>query len=97
MNRVVCDVIRSYLTQDIKYHVMIKTSTKKIWEILDSKYLTKSLENRSHLKTRLYRFQLKKGISISEHMNNYTKLFADLTNVDAVIEKDDVDSFDFSS
>ena len=38
---------------------------------------------------RLYRFQLKKGISISEHMNNYMKLLADLTNVDEVIKNKD--------
>ena len=36
-----------------------------------------------------YRFQLKKGISIDEHINNYMKLLADLTNVDVVIEVKD--------
>ena len=30
MNRMVCGIIRSYLTQDIKYHVMIKTTVKNI-------------------------------------------------------------------
>jgi len=38
---------------------------------------------------KLYRFQLKKSISIGEHMNNYTKLLADLANVDVVIEDED--------
>ena len=38
---------------------------------------------------RLYHFQLKKSISIGEHMNNYTKLLTDLTNVDVVIEDED--------
>ena len=66
----------------------IETSAKKIPEILESKYLTKSTENRLHLKRRLYRFQLKKDISISEHMNNYTKLLAGLLNVDVVIEEE---------
>jgi len=54
MYRTACDVIRSYLTQDIKYHVMTETFAKKIWEILESKYLTKS-----------YHFQLKNEISMS--------------------------------
>ena len=57
--------------------------------MLESKYLIKNIENRLHLKRRLYRFQLKKGISIDEHMNNYTKLLADLVNVDVVIEEGD--------
>ena len=89
MNRTGCGVIRSYLTQDIKYHVMTETFTKKIWKILESKYLTKSIENRLHLKRRLYRFQLKKEISIREHMNDYTKLLADLANVNMSIEEED--------
>ena len=46
MNKTTCGVIRSYLTQNIKYHVITKTSTKKIWEILEGKYLITSIENR---------------------------------------------------
>ena len=42
-----------------------------------------------HLKRRLYRFQLKRGLSIDGHMNNYTKLLTDLVNVDVKIEEED--------
>jgi len=48
-----------------------------------SKYLRKSVENHLHLR-RLYRFQLKR-----DHINTYTKLLADLANVDVVIEDED--------
>ena len=41
------------------------------------------------MKRRLYRFQLKKGLSIDDHMNNYTKLLANLVNVDVAIEEKD--------
>jgi len=58
MNRIACGVIRSSSSQDVKYDVMNVTSKKKSWEILASKYLMKSVENRLHLKRRLYRFQL---------------------------------------
>ena len=51
-----------------------------------SKYLMKSVENRLHLKRRLYYIQLQKGISISNHINICTKLLTNLANVDAVIE-----------
>ena len=34
MNRAACGIIRSYLKQNIKYHVMTETSAKNIWEIL---------------------------------------------------------------
>jgi len=46
--------------------------------------LTKSIENRLHLKKRLYHFQLKKRISIGEYINNYTKLLTNLAKVDKV-------------
>ena len=68
---------------------MNETPAKSIWEILASKYLTKSVENRLHLKMKLYHFQLKGEISISDHINNYTKLFTDLTNLDVAIEDED--------
>ena len=56
MNRSACGVIRSCLTQDLKYNVMDETSARKIWEMLAEKYLTKSVENILHLKRRLYHF-----------------------------------------
>jgi len=68
---------------------MNETSTRKIWEILKSEYLTKSFENHLYLKRRLYRFQLKKRISISEHMNIYMKFLTNLANMDKVIKDED--------
>ena len=89
LKRTMCDIIRSYLIYDIKYHVITETSGKKIWEILESKYLTKNIKNRLYLKRRLHRFQLKNRISIYKHKINYTKLLVDLTNVDEVIKDED--------
>ena len=77
------------MTQDLKYHVMTKTSARKIRELLESKYLTQSIKKQLQLKRRFYRFQLKKEIFIDEHMNNYTKLLADLANVEEVIKDAD--------
>jgi len=45
----------------------------------------KSIENQLHLKMRLYRFQLKKGIFIGEH----TKFLEDLANVVEMIDDED--------
>ena len=89
MNRMVCDLIKSCLIQDIKYHVLYETSARNMWEILEKKYLTKIIESRLHLKRRLYRFQLQKELSIAEHMNDYTKLLTDLDNMNVTIEEKD--------
>ena len=64
MNRSACGLIRSCLTQDIKYLVLHETSTRQLWETLEKKYLTKSIESRLQLKSKLYRFQMKKGSSV---------------------------------
>jgi len=97
MNRTTYEVIRSYLIQDLKYDVLNEISAKKIWETLTSKYLTKSVENCLHLIRSLYRFQLKKEVSISLQINNYTKLLVDLANVDEVIGEEDKDVILLSS
>ena len=67
---------------DIKYHVSHETSARQLWKILEKKYLTKSVESRLQLKSKFYRFQMKRGCSINEDMNSYTKLLTDLVNVD---------------
>jgi len=88
-NRTTCGLVRSCLRHDIKYHVLYETSARKLWEILEKKHLIKNIESRLQLKMRLYHFQLKRGLSIDEHMNNYTKLLTDLVNVNVTIEKED--------
>jgi len=69
--------------------VLYETFARKMWDILEKKYLTKNLASRLHMKRRLNHFQLKRGLSIDEHMDNYTKLLTDLVNVDVSIEEDD--------
>ena len=45
MNRMTCGLVRSCLTQDIKYHIFYETSVRKMWDILEKKYLMKSIES----------------------------------------------------
>jgi len=89
MNRTACGLIRSCLTQDIKYHVLHKTFARQLWEILEKKYLTKSTESQLQLKSKLYGFQMQRGCSINEYLNRYTRLLTDLVNVDVETNKED--------
>ena len=50
-------------------------------------YLTKSIKSRLQLKSN--GFQMKKGCSINEHLNRYTKLLTDLVNVDVEVNEED--------
>ena len=60
MNQTTCGLIRSCLIQDIKYYVLHKTSARQLWEILEKKYLRKSIESQLQLKRRFYLFQMEK-------------------------------------
>ena len=71
------------------YHVLHETSARQLWEILEERYLTKSVDSQVQLKRRLYRFQTKRECSINEHMNNYTKLLTELINMDVEIDEED--------
>ena len=53
MNMSACGLRRSCLSQDIKYFAQHETSVKKLWDTLTKKYLTKSVESRLQLKSRL--------------------------------------------
>ena len=45
MNWMTCGIIKSFLTQDLKYDVINEIPAKKIWETLANKYMIKSVEN----------------------------------------------------
>ena len=72
-----------------KYHVLHETSARQLWEILEKKYLTKSIESRLQLKSKFYGFQMQRGCSINEHLNRYTRLLTDLVNVNVETSEED--------
>ncbi|KAI0500208.1 hypothetical protein KFK09_018417 [Dendrobium nobile] len=89
MNQSACGLIRNCLSQEIKYGVVIETSIVKLWKTLENKYLMKSVENHLHMKRWLYRFQMRHMITIDEHLNNFTKLLADILNLDENVRDED--------
>ncbi|KAG2687294.1 hypothetical protein I3760_09G044700 [Carya illinoinensis] len=66
-----------------------ETDARVLWQKLEDKFMKKSIENRLHLKKKLFRFQFREGISMSEHLNNYNQILADLLNLDVKIEDED--------
>ncbi|KAL6191880.1 hypothetical protein ACLB2K_038269 [Fragaria x ananassa] len=62
---------------------------KDTWKKLEDQYMIKSVENRFHLKRRLFRFNYRQGISMSEHISDFNKILADLVNLDVQINDED--------
>ena len=82
LNAKACGVIRSCLSREQKYPFMTETSATNLWKSLENKFMKKSNENRLYLLKRLYRLQLKPGMSINDHIDNFNRLLADLLNLD---------------
>jgi hypothetical protein len=89
INRQACGTIHLCLAKDQKYFVMRKMKAKELWKKLEDKFMTKSVENRLYLKKKLFRFQFREGMSLSEHLNDYNKILADLKNLDFEISDED--------
>uniref|UniRef100_A0A5B7BZJ7 Putative copia LTR rider n=1 Tax=Davidia involucrata TaxID=16924 RepID=A0A5B7BZJ7_DAVIN len=89
MNRQACGTIRLCLAKDQKYFVMRETSARVLWQKLENKFMTKSIENRLYLKKKLFQFQYKKGTSMLKHLDNFNKVLADLQNLDEEIKEED--------
>ena len=68
---------------------MREMKAKEFWKKLEDKYMTKSVENHLYLKKKLFRFQYRVGISMSEHLNDYNKILADLQTSDVYIRNED--------
>lgn len=64
-------------------------TTANIWLKLEHLYMTKSLFNRLHKKTRLYTFKMLPDTSIDEHLNEFNKVILDLVNIHINIDKED--------
>ena len=89
INSLACGSIRLCLAKDVKYFVMRETKANVLWQKLEDKYMTKSIENRLYLKRKLFRFQYKEGTSMLDHLNVFNKLIADLLNLDEEIKDED--------
>ncbi|KAM1980190.1 hypothetical protein ACFX15_036829 [Malus domestica] len=89
LNLWACSSIRLCLAKTQKYFVMQKTAASVLWQKLEDKYMTKSAENRLHLKKKLYRFQYKEGTKMIRHLDVFNKLIAYLLNLDEDIKGED--------
>ncbi|PON41859.1 hypothetical protein PanWU01x14_286250 [Parasponia andersonii] len=89
INRQACDTIRLCLCREQKYPFMRETFASKLWKAIENKYMKKSNENRLYLKKRLFHIQLKPGTTISDHIDTFNQLIADLLNLDETFKDED--------
>ena len=83
-----CGLIRSCLAKEQRYTFIQETFVYSLWKALENKYMKKSNENRLYLLERLFRLQLKSGMSISSHIDEFNKLISNLLHLDETFEDD---------
>ena len=86
LNIKTCGLIRSCLAKKQRYMFLQETSACSLWKALENKYMNKSNENRLYLLKRLLSLQLKSGMSISSHIDEFNKLIVDLLNLDGTFK-----------
>jgi len=81
--------IQLCLHDDVLYGVLSETTASGIWAKLESTYMTKSLPNRIYLKQQLYKFSMKEGSSLHDHLNSFNKLLSECLSMDIQVEEED--------
>src|SRR3954462_10048064 len=81
--------IRLCLSDQVMYHVMNENMPKKIWEKLESRFLSKTATTKVYLKQKLCKLKMQEGSDLVEHMNTYNHVVTDLKHIDVKILDED--------
>ena len=84
-----CATIRLCISDQIMYHVMEETSLKKVWETLESKFISKTLTSKLFLKQKLFSLKMQEGSNLTEHINVFNQLVANLLKVEVKVDDGD--------
>ena len=76
------ETIRLCLAYEIMYQVMDIKSPRVVWQILESRYMSKSLTNKLYLKQRLYGLKMHEGSNLEQHVNIFNQIITNLVRID---------------
>jgi len=60
-----------------------------IWDKLENQYKSKSLTNRLYLRKRLFGLQMTEEADFNQHLDEFSKITAELTSLEVKIEEQD--------
>ena len=81
--------IRLCLSDQVIYHVMDENSPKKIWEKLESQFMSKTATTKVYLKQKLYGMRMQEGSDLVEYMNAFSQVVTDLARLGATVDDKD--------
>ena len=77
------------LALQIKITVLKKTSSKKLWDMLESKYASKTLTNHLMMKMDLYSLKMEEEDNAIDHLNKFNELVSRLLNAGEMIKEEE--------
>jgi gag-polypeptide of LTR copia-type len=77
------------LSNSIFQEVLSEKTAKVLWEKLENIFMKKFLTNQLRLKLRLYTLRMEEGISIFNHIMNFTSILNDLDRLGVKVEDED--------
>lgn len=84
---------RSALILSLGDRVLREVSKEKtaaeIWLKLENLHMSKSPENRLHLKLKLFTFKMQEGTKMEDHLDEFSKVIFDLENIDITVDDED--------
>ena len=82
-------IIRLCLSDQVMYHVMDENVPKKIWEKLESQFMSKTVTTKVYLKEKLYKLSMQEGSDLVEHMNAFNQIVTDLARLSVKVDDED--------
>ena len=71
------------------FNIVSEKTAAGLWTKLEKLYMKKSLTNRILLKRQLYSLRMKKGTTISDHLNTFNTLLGKLENIEVKFDSED--------
>ncbi|PKI41933.1 hypothetical protein CRG98_037683 [Punica granatum] len=82
LDRKAMSVIRLSLSRNVAFHTAKEKTTKGILQVLADMYEKPSTANKVHLMRRLFNLKMSESTVVTEHLNEFNLITAQLTSVD---------------
>lgn len=81
--------IRLCLVDEVLFNIVEESIAAGLWEKLEKLYMRKSLTSRIYLKRQLYSLRMKEGTKVAKHLNVFSTLIYQLSDMEVKIQEED--------
>ena len=82
-------IIQLCLSDEVMFNVIEVTTAMEMWSKLQGLYMKRSLSTKLYWKRELYGLRMGEGTSISDHLNNFSRICNELVALGVALEEED--------